>query len=127
MTANRIIDYLRKKKSERLVPIEGLTEDDEEKKVPIFRADPRDTEAQIFNRQTFLLCEQILASLKSECQEILSIYFRYKALGGKIKDIAESLKRLQGTVSSLIHRCLKLLNIHPKMRTLKKEVLGEIG
>jgi len=98
-----------------------------EKKVPIFRADPRDTEAQIFNRQTLLLCEQILASLKSECQEILSIYFRYKALGGKIKDIAKGLKRPQGTVSSLIHRCLKLLNTHPKMRALKKEVLGEVG
>lgn len=127
MTANRIIDYLRKKKSGRLVPIEGSSENGKGEKTSIPISDPSDFEKQVFTSQVFSICEQILASLKSECQEILSIYFRYKALGRRIKDIAKSLKQPQGTVSSLIHRCLKLLNTHPKMRALRKEVLREVG
>ncbi len=82
-------------------------------------------ERTLINRQALEICTSIIASLKQECREILPQYFRYKALGNGVGQLAKDLKKPLGSIASAVHRCLKKLYANPQIIQLRVEIYGQ--
>lgn len=121
-----VID-LKRKTPIRTVPVEPTNGPDDEDPptpgIPYNTPDPADS---IFSNQAVSICHDIIASMKDDrCREILPRYFEYKAIGENIGRIAREMKKPVGTIASIIHRCLKLLQKHPRIRQLRELVFHQ--
>ncbi|MFQ5895742.1 MAG: RNA polymerase sigma factor [Nitrospinota bacterium] len=118
-TAHRVIDYHRAARRRSTLPLDPPAEGgDEPSAAPQLASQGPSPEEALMVRDRLVLCKEIIRSLDARCREVLPPYFQLRALGLKIREIAQRLNRPEGTLSSLVHRCLMKLRRHPRAKEL---------
>lgn len=118
-TAHRVIDFHRAAHRRAALSLDAHPPEGDDASRPAELPDrgPSPEEALIL-RKHLEVCREIMRSLDARCREVLPAYFRLRALGLKIREIAQQLNRPEGTLSSLVHRCLMKLRRHPRAKEL---------
>lgn len=123
-----VVDNHRKTKSHPPIsdpPRENDHDDDSSVGGVHIHHSPPESERILFSKQALKICSSIIKSLKQECKEILPQYFRYKALGHGVGQLAQDMKKPLGSIASSVHRCLKKLYEHPQIILLKAEMYSQ--
>jgi DNA-directed RNA polymerase specialized sigma24 family protein len=79
-----------------------------------------DIESDLFKSQTLVLLDELVNTLDKLCMNTLKKYFKGKAEGWKIKEIAKKEKLNPNTFSARVNRCFNTFKAFPKYQNLLK-------
>ena len=77
-------------------------------------------ESDLFSSQTLVLLDELMNRLDKLCIDTLKKYFKGKAEGWKVKDIAKKEDVKPNTFSARVNRCFNTFKAFPKYKNLLK-------